>query len=154
MGADMLLACMPHFEPTDDRRRVLEEALREVVIGPQDVDSMNRLEFQEELEYERQQVLSAFDCDTSREVTVMPIDGKWWRFSGGPSWGDSPTEAYQWICAAGECDRIWKLFQQWQAEDSKTGSNYRIVARSSEPILDALSKYDPEGDDANNEFEV
>lgn len=33
-----------------------------------------------------------------RDVTSFLIDGTWWMATGGLSWGDTPTDAYDLIC--------------------------------------------------------
>lgn len=34
-----------------------------------------------------------------RDVSSLFLHNTWWMVSGGPSWGDSPTDAYDLLCA-------------------------------------------------------
>ena len=106
MGADFTLAKTPVFTMTEDRKRILKEELSNLT--PQDYENLRaELFWDDESDTEIQEAcLDAIeqvmnlgepnDCGTDWEYNEK---GEQMRFlyTGGLSWGDSPTDNYDLI---------------------------------------------------------
>ena len=100
MGADFTLATFPYFDMTEDRR----ERFRELIVN---LPASETDEFQDwygldDEDYSLEELLQDIEssCSTvSRETTtITTYSDKGERYelnvTGGMTWGDSPTDAY------------------------------------------------------------
>lgn len=125
MGADFTLATFPYFDMTDDRR----ERFRELIIN---LPASETDEFQEwygldEDDYDAEQLLQDIEdaCSTcSRETSSMYAyteGGQRYELNitGGMSWGDPPTDAYDAFNRASFFESVYNLAVDFSVEYSK-----------------------------------
>jgi len=125
MGADFTLATFPYFDMTDDRR----ERFRELIIN---LPASETDEFQEwygldDEDYSLEQLLEDIEssCSTvSRETTtITAYNDKGERHelnvTGGMTWGDSPTDAYDAFNRASFFESVYNLAVDFSVEYSK-----------------------------------
>ena len=126
MGADFTLATFPYFNMTHDRR----ERFRELIVnlpasetdefqdwyGLYDEDAYNSEELLDDIET----ACSVCNRETS---TITTYNDKGERYelnvTGGMSWGDSPTDAYDAFNRASFFDSIYNLAIDFSVEYSK-----------------------------------
>ncbi len=115
MGADFTLATFPYFDMTDDRR----ERFRELIVN---LPASETDEFQEwygvdDEDYSLEELLEDIEssCSTvSRETTtITTYNDKGERYelnvTGGMTWGDSPTDAYDAFNRAAFFEDVYNL---------------------------------------------
>ena len=125
MGADFTLATFPYFDMTDDRR----ERFRELIVN---LPASETDEFQEwygldEEDYSFEELLEDIECSCSvvgRETTtITSYNDKGERYelnvTGGMSWGDSPTDAYDAFNRAAFFESVYDLAVDFSVEYSK-----------------------------------
>ena len=126
MGADFTLATFPYFDMTDDRR----ERFRELIVN---LPASETDEFQDwyglddEDAYNLEELLDDIEtaCSVcSRETsTITTYNDKGERYelnvTGGMSWGDSPTDAYDAFGRAAFFDSVYNLAIDFSVEYSK-----------------------------------
>ena len=129
MGADFTLATFPYFEMTDDRR----ERFRELIVN---LPASETDEFQEWYGYDRHDDEESYNleellqdiessCSTvSRETTtITTYNDKGERYelnaTGGMTWGDSPTDAYDAFNRAAFFENVYNLAVDFSVEYSK-----------------------------------
>ena len=126
MGADFTLATFPYFEMTDDRR----ERFRELIVN---LPASETDEFQEWYGLDGDEDCSLEDlldnietaCSVcSRETsTITTYNDKGERYelnvTGGMSWGDSPTDAYDAFNRAAFFESVYNLAVDFSIEYSK-----------------------------------
>ena len=125
MGADFTLATFPYFEMTEDRR----ERFRELIVN---LPASETDEFQEwygldEEDYSLEQLLEDIEasCSTvNRETTtITTYNDKGERYelnvTGGMTWGDSPTDAYDAFNRAAFFESVYNLAVDFSVEYSK-----------------------------------
>ena len=125
MGADFTLATFPYFDMTDDRR----ERFRELIVN---LPASETDEFQEwygldEEDYSLEQLLQDIESSCSvvgRETTtITSYNDKGERYelnvTGGMSWGDSPTDAYDAFNRAAFFESVYDLAVDFSVEYSK-----------------------------------
>ena len=125
MGADFTLATFPYFEMTEDRR----ERFRELIVN---LPASETDEFQEwygldEEDYSLEQLLEDIEasCSTvNRETTtITTYNDKGERYelnvTGGMTWGDSPTDAYDAFNRASFFENVYNLAVDFSVEYSK-----------------------------------
>lgn len=125
MGADFALATFPYFDMTDDRR----ERFRELIVN---LPASETDEFQEwygldDEDYSLEELLQDIEssCSTvSRETTtITAYNDKGERYelnvTGGMSWGDSPTDAYDAFNRASFFESVYNLAVDFSVEYSK-----------------------------------
>jgi hypothetical protein len=130
MGADFLLAFVPYCKITPEREQILRGILNNLAIG----DLSDALEWkgsfaydfdneEEELKSARETAIQAFeeyiDGENSRDVTWLIIGGVKYLFSGGMSYGDSPTTAFDYIMFLSQVEPVWEKLEDWSREDVK-----------------------------------
>ena len=126
MGADFTLATFPYFDMTDDRR----ERFRELIVnlpasetdefqdwyGLDDEESYNLEELLDDIE-------SACSVCNRETSTITTYNNKGERYelnvTGGMSWGDGPTEAYDAFSRASFFESIYDLAIDFSVEYSK-----------------------------------
>jgi hypothetical protein len=106
MGAEFIFAITKYVDPGVRElftRRVdtLTQDARDVIIDsflsesvPQDSDGI------EEIKELLQEAFKHLDVDESRDFAVVELDGVPYWLAGGMTWGDTPSEA---------CDYIWLI---------------------------------------------
>ena len=126
MGADFTLATFPYFDMTDDRR----ERFRELIMN---LPASETDEFQEWYGYDRlddeesynlEELLQDIEssCSTvNRETcTITTYNDKGQRYelnvTGGMTWGDSPTDAYDAFNRAAFFDDVYNLAVEYSCE--------------------------------------
>lgn len=122
MGADFTLATFPYFDMTDDRR----ERFRELIMN---LPAKETDEFQEwygldDEDYSLEQLLQDIEssCSTvNRETaTITTYSKKGERYelnvTGGMTWGDSPTDAYDAFNRASFFENVYNLAVDFSVE--------------------------------------
>jgi len=126
MGADFTLATFPYFDMTDDRR----ERFRELIVN---LPASETDEFQDwyglddEESYNLEELLDDIEsaCSVcSRETsTITTYNDKGERYelnvTGGMSWGDPPTGAYDAFNRASFFESVYDLAIDFSVEYSK-----------------------------------
>ncbi len=124
MGADFTLATFPYFDMTDDRR----ERFRELIVN---LPASETDEFQEwyccNEDYSLEELLEDIEssCSTvSRETTtIYAYNDRGERYelnvTGGMTWGDSPTDAYDAFNRAAFFESVYNLAVDFSVEYSK-----------------------------------
>ena len=120
MGADFTLATFPYFDMTDDRR----ERFRELIVN---LPASETDEFQEwyglddEESYDILEDIESSCSTVSRETTtITAYNDKGERYelnvTGGMSWGDSPTDAYDAFNRAAFFESVYNLAIDFSVE--------------------------------------
>ena len=126
MGADFTLATFPYFDMTDDRR----ERFRELIVN---LPASETDEFQDWYGLDGDEDCSLEDlldsietacCVCNRETsTITTYNNKGERYelnvTGGMSWGDGPTEAYDAFNRAAFFESVYNLAIDYAVEYSK-----------------------------------
>jgi hypothetical protein len=125
MGADFTFATFPYFDMTDDRR----ERFRELIVN---LPASETDEFQEwygldDEDYSLEELLEDIEssCSTvSRETTTITTyndkgEKHELNVTGGMSWGDSPTEAYDAFNRAAFFESVYDLAIDFSIEYCK-----------------------------------
>ena len=125
MGADFTLATFPYFEMTDDRR----ERFRELIVN---LPASETDEFQDwygldDEDYSLEKLIEDIEssCSTvSRETTTITThNNKGEKYelnvTGGMSWGDSPTDAYDAFNRAAFFESVYDLAIDFSVEYCK-----------------------------------
>ena len=126
MGADFTLATFPYFDMTDDRR----ERFRELIVN---LPASETDEFQEWYGLDGDEDCSLEDllddiessCSTvSRETTtIYAYNDRGERYelnvTGGMTWGDSPTDAYDAFNRAAFFESVYNLAVDFSIEYCK-----------------------------------
>jgi len=133
MGADFMFAATPRFKPTPKRCREIKTFLREYpedellgivddysILGLDDESTPSEIRF---AVYEA--VLQAAEYDT-RETSTLRMPGMDFEatITGGMSWGDPPTEAFDVIAGLENFVDLWDLMQKFSAEDAPNKSDH------------------------------
>lgn len=134
MGADFMFAATPRFKPTPERCREIKTFLREYpedeligivydysILGLDDDSTPSEIRF---AVYEA--VLQAAEYDT-RETSTLRMPGMDFEatITGGMSWGDSPTEAFDVIAGLENFVDLWELMQKFSVEDNPSKHDHR-----------------------------
>jgi hypothetical protein len=128
MGADLILVSVPGFVPTPERREALVKLLETENLDYEEIRDMLGLGDDPQNEVNaaiRETILQAFDAifNGSREVTTVPAWGgnpslDYVYVTGGMSWGDTPSDAYNGFgCMTFE--PTINLLNQWNREDKE-----------------------------------
>ena len=119
MGADFLYEILPRCDMTDERKRILANA----------IDRMTEENFQDGLDgdedLEKQKDILRFSLDEyvsytsswSREIGELVIHGEVYLITGGMSWGDAPTYAYEHFETLRAIPDLWETLVAWMRED-------------------------------------
>ena len=123
MGADFTLATFPYFDMTDDRRERFSELIMNLPAsetdeflewhGLDDEDSFHPADLLEDIET----ACSVCSRETSTITTYNDKGEKYeLNVTGGMSWGDSPTEAYDAFNRAAFFESIYDLAIDFSVE--------------------------------------
>ena len=126
MGADFIYAVLPKCELTEERKGVLLNL----------VDAMKMEDFEDDLEdggngeglEKKKDILEAavdsyafHSSGNGREVGELLLKGGMYILTGGMSWGDAPTDAWDDFYSLGFIPNIWGLLESWMEEDVSQG---------------------------------
>ena len=123
MGADFTMAKFPYFAMTDERKESFRKAIAELSDEERnEILDWNCLEYLDDDE-----VLASVEqaCGlTSRETCndyAYTEKGEKYEviITGGMSWGDAPTDAYETFSMLGLFDKVWELAVDYAIEDVK-----------------------------------
>ena len=130
MGADFMLAVSPRCELTHERKRRIKETIRairdekllEIVnnYGPLGLDDESTpAEIRVEL---YKAVLENAEIER-RDTSYIRLEGMDWtaNITGGMSWGDSPTDAFDSMSAISDFDPVYELMKEFSREDVAGG---------------------------------
>ena len=126
MGADFMFSRFPRFEMTDERELKFEEALQDILSDPnEEVEFLDWFMFEADETTAFGEIMNALDqvakCQDSREVCGVrdftPGGFAYVNYTGGVSWGDSPTDAYDVFNMAGFFPEIYELALTFAQED-------------------------------------
>ena len=126
MGADFTLATFPYFDMTDDRR----ERFRELIVN---LPASETDEFQDcfgldgdedcSLEDLLDNIETACSVCSRETTTITTYNDKGERYelnvTGGMSWGDPPTDAYDAFNRAAFFENVYNLAVDFSVEYSK-----------------------------------
>ena len=123
MGADFTLATFPYFDMTDDRRERFRDLIINLPVSETD-------EFQEwyggddEESYDILEDIESSCSTVSRETTTITTyndKGETYELNvtGGMSWGDSPTDAYDAFNRASFFEDVYNLAVDFSVEYCK-----------------------------------
>ena len=123
MGADFTLATFPYFDMTDDRRERFTELLNNLSpeqtdefqewYGLDDEDSFHPADLLEDIET----ACSVCNRETSTLTTYNDKGEKYeLNVTGGMSWGESPTDAYDTFNRAGFFEDVYNLAIDFSVE--------------------------------------
>lgn len=125
MGADFILFVLPNANLTPTRIAELVQLIEELPETelPETFDESPRQSLKEALD-------DYLVGKGGREAVVLNFEG--WQypmlFSGGMSWGDSPTELGSSMLPLIECDAIWNRLEAWARTDNAEKLQYRTNA--------------------------
>lgn len=112
MGADFIYAITPVFKMTPERRKAAMEHIEQAYNSRASDSDGEYIKNGAEAAIERYE-----DFSESRETSQLELAGCFVFITGGLSWGDSPTEAYDHFNAIGECPGLYELLEKWSKED-------------------------------------
>jgi len=126
MGADFTLATFPYFDMTEDRR----ERFRELIVN---LPASETDEFQEwfglddEVSYDLEELMQDIEsacsvvCRETSTITTYNDKGEKYELNvtGGMSWGDSPTEAFDAFNRAAFFESVYDLAIDFSVEYCK-----------------------------------
>ena len=122
MGADMSLATLPAFAITNQRLAKLLKTIEAIDVKTTSKENLENWEL-EDLEAEKSGAFDGArtlrDMIGGREVETLTVSGADYAIwvTGGMSWGDPPTEAYEPFCHMNAFEEVWKLMESWAKED-------------------------------------
>src|SRR6266478_8073747 len=131
MGADFLMYSAPKCQLTPERLSLAQGAIQ----GMTDRQILSSLEAFEGLTYAeedqaegcaeyRQQLLKDLEfysdpCGPEVIDWTPPGCDRGFYFTGGMSWGDSPTEAADIFRRLSSCPKLWRLLDRWAVADER-----------------------------------
>lgn len=114
MGADFTFNLLPDCKLTPERKAALIAAINTI-----NFDDPERDDFCAPSKEQALQAVEDYDTDrwnNSRETSDMSMPHADFFITGGLSWGDAPTEAYD---AFRHLDDVYNLLLEWAIEDKK-----------------------------------
>ena len=126
MGADFLYVTCPRFEPTSKRLTQLRRVVRNIPHGELSMLAEDRgWEFAEIIPNILEAVKQLPELDSRRDIsTIARHDLDCW-ITGGMSWGDSPTEAFEsleWLTIS---STVLDRLDRWAREDAQVTTPQR-----------------------------
>ena len=125
MGADFTMAKFPRFAFNAERKGQFRETLQSMT--EDDKEYLRDCyyfdgESQEEIIDDMLDAIDAASSISSRETAeCLEYNSEGGRiemtYTGGMSWGDTPTEAYDVLCKAGHLESVYDLAMKFSAED-------------------------------------
>lgn len=123
MGADFCFASLPAFRLTDKRLEELLALVEKIDVGEdplgEDPEADNDMVCIRDAAYEGVKMLR--DFITGREVETITMDGAEYFMwvTGGMSWGEPPTDAYEPFINMSEFDAVEQKMLEWSKADFK-----------------------------------
>ena len=123
MGADFVYATFPRFERTEERQAALQEIAQS--IGIVDLDGKGELDINDKGEVAelRKQLSMSIDSvhshGDSRDCCIIDRGTHHAWISGGMSWGDPPTEAYDCFQLLQRCLPLYDKAMEFAIEDQE-----------------------------------
>jgi len=127
MGADLMVTKFPRFTVTDNRKQSLKNTIDSLFES--DIDEMREMYFfDDESEEEIKQALLeavefSAEAETRETTSFSEYNQEGERFysnvTGGMSWGDSPTEAFDQFNLASYFEEICLMALDFAVEDCK-----------------------------------
>ncbi len=119
MGADLLWATYPHFNCTPEREEALKQLVSTLTLKDFDDIGIWDLDDDDALPALQARLLASFDNINFRSVSTIRLGGPVHRITAGMSYGDSPTDTFDDFSAVTSCDKVYKLYEQWNKEDGQ-----------------------------------
>lgn len=122
MGADLCLCCIPAATMSNDRRQRLHEIINQMASDEIPDFVLDMVEYEEERDPHailHEHVALLPDPGSRRDITcfrhrLMPYE---MMYTGGLSWGDSPTEIFDSIWIVGGCRQLYEQLETWAQAD-------------------------------------
>lgn len=142
MSGDFFAAYIPLFNPTKPGRR---EKFISTILTSQDAEqcASNELGDGDCGSLDRY-ILYCYDLleklPYSRDAAIIQpfLDRPYFLISGGPSWGDSPTESYATIAMLVTLNGAYDLFLEWAEEDFRERTMKAEKNAAESPVGDGL----------------
>ncbi len=140
MGADFLLYAVPKCQMTPKRLHLASQAVRDMSndLILEYLEQNEGLQYAEEdretacRDYRKQLLLDVefLQDPFTRDVVDLDLVGcdRAYLFTGGMSWGDTPSDAAEIFQRLGSCDRLWTLLNRWAVEDKKAARKKNTTA--------------------------
>lgn len=120
MGADFIWALCPKCDLTiSGRKKVLNEVVDKLTNNDVDLDEYGYLNINEYKNSLRSCLISYMNFQDSREVGIYDDFKSPIWLTGGISWGDSPTDAFDIMETICTSEKMFQLLKKWAKEDSK-----------------------------------
>lgn len=121
MGADFIYAICPMVDLTDERKRLIKECIAKI---PEDeFEDCYGDPFDEDFREDLFESTLSSCVDNSRETATIKLGNYWAVITGGMSWGDGPTEAYENMIIQ-YFDTLWNLLVAMSTEDYLKGLDF------------------------------
>jgi hypothetical protein len=125
MGADMTIQVCPACDMTADRMEFLRGLARGAGDDDPSLRELIEAEYLDSPDEARQRLLEvveflAEDVYQRRDVcTLLLAEGQAYELlvTGGLSWGDAPTDAYDYLQTIGYFQPLWDALRAWAIED-------------------------------------
>lgn len=123
MGANLLLAYIPAAKITKTRRRVLHRLVNELTDEEANCEEIKSISDEcdtRQMLHEHVDLLPANPC-VHRDVVELSLPHIPYPllFTGGHSWGDSPSELFDQFCCLGYLQPIYRQLRDWAVEDGQ-----------------------------------
>ena len=132
MGADLLLAFIPYPKMTEERQNQIGaiidaltfEDIEEYVecdTRHGDVETDGRDAVLTDIKNDIRRIFDEYEqMPSSRSVGMVTIRGYTYLFTGGLSWGDSPSDVFDDITMLTQIDPIYRQLESWAVADYQT----------------------------------
>lgn len=130
MGADFIGAFVPmEIKSATEAKAKLKKYSEDYLLSHlMDHHAWDFEEYEEALEWVEEKVDEVYDYynNSNRETTVFTYDGTDFLVTGGMSWGDDPTDAYEALCvvASLELTRNTDILELYTVESDGTPINF------------------------------
>lgn len=134
MGANLLLAFIPAAKISKQRRRVLHrlvDGLSDADLKNEEIQSLSDERDVRQMLHEHVDLLPANPWE-HRDILEMSLPHVPYPllFTGGASWGDSPSELFDPFCCLGVLPTLFRQLRHWAQEDEKFRRSASRVRRS------------------------
>ena len=129
MGAHFTYQVVPQCVMTDERVLQLQKLMASIVTGP-DQTYINDQGEEYSIDMLLALALKYWGLNGRRDVSGIYLDDYVPHYiTGGMSWGDAPTDAYETMDSINACPPMFELLETWALED-------RNVIRNVDPNKD------------------
>ena len=139
MGADMTLASAPACELTPQRVKQIQQVVQAIPDADEDFrELMEALGYDDPAQAKSQVMQCGMESqEEGREITTLHFPGCPYpvHISGGPSWGDPPTESYTVLEHVARCPQLWQVLEEFARADAAAAalrltSTHTVAAES------------------------